>query len=107
MLMVDTSLLDFHDQLDGESYINRQEAILVVDLVSALLEFGLSKEQLGIISPYNGQNNKIEVLLEDAGYCDVEVSTVDRFQGRDKDCMIFSFVRSNQERYSIISVISN
>lgn len=105
--MVDTSSLDFHDQLDGESYLNIQEAVLVVDLVSAFLELGLAKEQLGIISPYNGQNNKIEALLEVAGCCDVEVSTVDRFQGRDKDCMIFSFVRSNQERYSIISVMSD
>ena len=27
----------------------------------------------------------------------VEVSTVDKYQGRDKDCIIMSFARSNQE----------
>jgi hypothetical protein len=33
------------------------------------------------------------------GCADVEVSTVDRYQGRDKQCILMSFVRSNTDRW--------
>eukprot|EP00210_Caulerpa_lentillifera_P001306 g1257.t1 len=98
VMMLDTTSLQFHDHIEGETYVNADEAAIVVDLVSALIDFGLEHKQLGIISPYNGQINKIRTLLVEHSHHDLEVSTVDRFQGRDKDCIIFSFVRSNQKK---------
>ena len=34
---------------------------------------------------------------------EVEVNTVDRYQGRDKDCVIISFVKSNPKNHVSIS----
>ena len=48
-----------------------------------------------MISPYLAQTLELNVILNG---CDVEVSTVDKYQGRDKDCIVVSLVRSNTER---------
>jgi ATP-dependent RNA/DNA helicase IGHMBP2 len=53
---------------------------------------GILPEQIGIITPYNAQVNLIKQLLEGET---VEISTVDGFQGREKECIIISMVRSN------------
>ena len=65
------------------------------------------KGLIGIISPYKSQvrqiKEKVYKLLKH--YCDVynpqeyvEINTVDAFQGREKDIIIFSCVRSSKER---------
>jgi DNA replication ATP-dependent helicase Dna2 len=72
---------------------------------------GIDMKNLGIISPYRSQVDVIKQSLftgevhianndddnnnDDDAKCDV--STVDKFQGRDMDIVIFSFVRSNPE----------
>ena len=45
-----------------------------------------------VISPYRPQLKLIQASP------DVEVSTVDQFQGRDKSCVILSMVRSNHSQ---------
>ena len=65
-------------------------------------------QNLGIISPYRSQVDVIKQSLftnndDDNDFNDddndqkCDVSTVDKFQGRDMDIVIFSFVRSNPE----------
>ncbi|KAI9307426.1 AAA domain-containing protein, partial [Cunninghamella echinulata] len=60
----------------------------------ALLACGLKEEQLAIISVYRTQLRLISQHFagERPG---IEISTIDKYQGRDKDCILISFVRSN------------
>ena len=55
------------------------------------MQCGTSGETIGIIAPYRAQ----VALLRKTVTCDiVEVNTVDQYQGRDKDVIIFSCTKS-------------
>ncbi|OEH76232.1 regulator of nonsense transcripts related protein [Cyclospora cayetanensis] len=57
-----------------------------------------SPEQIGVITPYLGQRNFLRTLLQrNPMPAEVEISSVDAFQGREKDIIIFSCVRSNTQ----------
>ncbi len=73
------------------SPFNKQEADVCVRLVARLIQdYGLDTDQLGIITPYRGQRNVIRDALETEYAVDVE--TVDGFQGRERDVIIYSVV---------------
>lgn len=73
------------------SPFNEQEAHVCVQLVARLIQdYGLSTDQVGIITPYRGQRNVIRDELEKEYAVDVE--TVDGFQGRERDVIIYSVV---------------
>jgi len=57
--------------------------------------FALNKD-VGIITFYSGQFEKINQELRDAKLCDIAAQTVDGFQGEEKEIIIISFVRSNK-----------
>ncbi len=57
---------------------------------------GLDKRDIGIITPYAAQVKLIKQLLLEKEL-KVEVNSVDGFQGREKEAIIVSFVRSNDE----------
>ena len=78
----------------SKSRENPDEAALVVDLADALLEGGLYERELAVISPYWDQVDRIRNEL---GREEVEVKTVDGFQGREKEVVLISLVRSNHE----------
>jgi DNA replication ATP-dependent helicase Dna2 len=85
------------DRRDGGSIVNTTEAQLVRLVVDSLLDCGLDASSIGVISPFRAQ---LRLLNEKHGFGTksenkVEISTIDRFQGRDKDVVIISFVRSN------------
>lgn len=75
---------------------NRVEATLTEQIVCGLLSCGAEQEQIGIITPYRSQLATLENAL--SPYPGVERATIDRYQGRDKDCIIMSMVRSNANR---------
>lgn len=64
--------------------------------MEALCYCGVEAEQIGIISPYKAQLKVIRHLLRHYGPA-LEIHTVDRFQGRDKQCILLSLVRSNRQ----------
>jgi len=83
---------DEEQEPDGSSRLNPQEGAVAVKYANRLLEMGLAPEDLGVISPYGAQ---VRWLREEIGRDDVEVDTVDGFQGREKQAIILSLVRSN------------
>lgn len=87
----------------GTSYLNRAEAMNVERLVTQLIKAGLQGSQIGVITPYEGQRAHIQSVLQRHTtlhtnmYKDVEIASVDAFQGREKDFIILSCVRSNAQ----------
>lgn len=79
----------------GTSFHNRIEALCVRNLIAALIGGGLGSDQVCVIAPFRGQCRLLGQFLS-AYLPAMEISTVDRYQGRDKDCVILSFVRSNE-----------
>ena len=80
----------------GTSYINREEADFIDTIVKTLLKCTVKPEQIGIITPYEGQRCYIvSRMLKNCASTEIEVSSVDSFQGREKDYIIMSCVRSN------------
>ena len=57
-------------------------------------QIGKKAEDIGIISPYRSQVKFLQQRVLRDGLPTVEVNTVDQYQGRDKDVIIISFVRS-------------
>jgi len=85
---------DESTQPDGESRLNEQEAALVVRKAKALLAAGLQPQQIAIIAPYAAQVRLLRDLLDEPG---LEIDSVDGFQGREKEAVIVTLVRSNPE----------
>lgn len=61
-----------------------------------LLEVGLASKDIAIISPYNAQVNLLKRALAKQ-YPDLEIGSVDGFQGREKEAILISLVRSNSQ----------
>ncbi|MHC1635688.1 MAG: IGHMBP2 family helicase [Candidatus Methanospirareceae archaeon] len=73
---------------------NEGEASLVCKIVEILLEAGVRPEEIGVISPYDDQVSLLRRMLPMES---LEIKSVDGFQGREKEIIIVSFVRSNEE----------
>jgi predicted DNA helicase len=78
---------------DSPSRENPEEADLVARLAESCRWAGVPDRDIGVISPYADQVDLVDRKLEDAE--DLEVRTVDGFQGREKEVVVISLVRSN------------
>src|SRR5437762_7185391 len=79
---------------DSDSKLNPGEADLVAAEVRKLLAV-LPPRDIAVISPYDAQVQKLRQLLQ--GVDDLEIDTVDGFQGREKEAVVVSLVRSNPD----------
>ncbi len=86
-----------HDESQGNdegSKSNAGEAELVVRIVLALREANVPANAIAVITPYNAQVQLLRTRL--GGEVDLEIGTVDGLQGREKEAVIVSLVRSNE-----------
>lgn len=93
---IDTAGAGYDEELepDGESRRNLQEATLVARKVRALLDAGVAAQDVAVVAPYAAQVRRLRELLPIAG---LEIDSVDGFQGREKEAVVVSLVRSNTE----------
>ena len=94
LLFINTSNVDNNREAhlkDSKSIMNQLESEIAVRIAKDYLDAGISEEDIGIISPYADQ---VKVIQEKTP---VEVKTVDGFQGREKEIIIISTVRSNDD----------
>ncbi|XP_069599931.1 5'-3' DNA helicase ZGRF1 [Ranitomeya imitator] len=84
------------------SFYNVEEANFTVKLIQSLIASGIHGSMIGVITLYKSQMNKICCMLSSAAVFDpsdmkaVQVSTVDAFQGAEKEIIILSCVRTKQ-----------
>ncbi|XP_021014537.1 protein ZGRF1 [Mus caroli] len=90
------------EQVEREnSFVNVAEATFTLKLIQSLMASGIESCMIGVITLYKSQMYKICSLLSavDVGHPDVkavQVSTVDAFQGAEKEITILSCVRTRQ-----------
>ncbi|KAM3134145.1 hypothetical protein pb186bvf_013766 [Paramecium bursaria] len=102
LVYIDTAGTDMYEEEQEEfeisidlqkSKFNEGEVGLVQVIAEELINLGVQKDDIGVIAPYSAQVSKLREKLPD-----IEVSTVDGFQGREKECIIISMVRSNNKK---------
>ncbi|OBA21214.1 DNA helicase [Metschnikowia bicuspidata var. bicuspidata NRRL YB-4993] len=102
----DTQGGDFPEQMEEDnaflsqnasngSKFNDMEVLVVRNHINQLITAGVCPSDIGIISPYSAQVAAMKKLLIQEDLDEIEVSTIDGFQGREKEAIIVSLVRSN------------
>ncbi|KAI8445266.1 AAA domain-containing protein, partial [Phakopsora pachyrhizi] len=88
----------------GASFLNQTKASNVEKIVTQFFKAGVLPSQIGIVTPYGGQQSYVVNFMQASGslkkdlYKDFEVASVDAFQGREKDYIILTCVRSNDHQ---------
>ncbi len=94
VMFIDTSKAGYYEDELGSSCSNTKEAEYVAYIVSLFVKHGINKKDIGVITPYVKQKNLIEEFLTSIKTEDIEVNTIHKFQGREKDIIIVSFAKS-------------
>ena len=100
LVLLNTSGLEFFETKDPEtlSSYNVGETDLCKRMVDYLKDkLKVENKDIGIITPYSAQVANLSNKITQDDYRGLEISTVDGFQGREKEIIILSLVRSNQK----------
>ncbi|KFM22807.1 DNA-binding protein SMUBP-2 [Auxenochlorella protothecoides] len=97
LLFIDTAGCDCPEAVEreGGSTYNPREAAAAMAHVARLLAAGVRPEDVGVITPYAAQVARLRELRPPELAARLEISTVDGFQGREKEAVVISCVRSS------------
>ncbi|KII91711.1 hypothetical protein PLICRDRAFT_173519 [Plicaturopsis crispa FD-325 SS-3] len=102
VVFFDTAGCEYYERLEGDgdegSRCNENEATVVKNWVEKMVGAGVSPAQIAIITPYQAQVTLLSSLLRPLYGPTIEIGTVDGMQGREKDAVVISLVRSNESR---------
>ncbi|CAB1426957.1 unnamed protein product [Pleuronectes platessa] len=98
LLLIDTSGCGLSEmEVPDEQSKGNQGEVDIVDLhIKALTEAGVKARDIAVIAPYNLQVDLLRQKLS-TKHPELEIKSVDGFQGREKEAVVLSLVRSNRK----------
>lgn len=81
---------------DSSSWFNVKEVLRCTMYLKKLYQVGLTPDDVGIITPYRKQMEKIRDFIRDSGMLPCKVATVEEFQGGERKAIIVSLVRTSK-----------
>lgn len=110
IVWINTEDLDCNEEFVGESFgrINKPEATLCIEELKKYIN-KIGKERLleeridfGLISPYKAQVQYLRQLIKKDAFFKpfrhlITINTVDGFQGQERDVILISLVRANED----------
>ena len=110
IVWINTENMDCNEEFVGESFgrINKAEAMLCIEELKKYIN-KIGKERLlderidfGVISPYKAQVQYLRQLVKKDAFFKpfrslMTINTVDGFQGQERDVILISFVRANED----------
>ena len=110
IVWVNTEGMDANEEFVGESFgrINKEEAHLCIEELKKYIE-KIGKERMleeridfGLISPYKAQVQYLRQLIKRDAFFKpfrpfITINTVDGFQGQERDVILISLVRANED----------
>uniref|UniRef100_A0A673N0P1 DNA-binding protein SMUBP-2 n=1 Tax=Sinocyclocheilus rhinocerous TaxID=307959 RepID=A0A673N0P1_9TELE len=98
LLLIDTAGcgLNEMEDTDEQSKGNQGEVDILALHIKALTDAGVQVKDIAIIAPYNLQVDLLRQKLSHK-YAELEIKSVDGFQGREKEAVVLSLVRSNRK----------
>uniref|UniRef100_A0A669EEI3 DNA-binding protein SMUBP-2 n=1 Tax=Oreochromis niloticus TaxID=8128 RepID=A0A669EEI3_ORENI len=98
LLLIDTAGCGLSEMevADEQSKGNTGEVDIVDLHIKALTEAGVKAKDIAVIAPYNLQVDLLRQKLS-AKHPELEIKSVDGFQGREKEAVVLSLVRSNRK----------
>lgn len=88
--------MNAYERKVGENISNIVEVELIRQMVEAMCASGVDESEIGVMTLYRSQLKLLAHCFKHRPK--LEILTADRFQGRDKECIFISFVRSNKEK---------
>ncbi|KAF7329748.1 AAA domain-containing protein [Mycena kentingensis (nom. inval.)] len=102
VVFFDTAGCEYFERVEGGgdegSRCNENEAVVVKNWVDKLVGAGVLPGQIAVISPYQAQVTLLTSLIRPQYGAELEIGTVDGMQGREKEAVVISLVRSNETR---------
>jgi len=97
--VIDTAGRGFEEETPeaSESKANEGEASLAAAEVERIVATGVAPADIAVIAPYDAQVQRLRQVLASRLDQGVEIDTVDGFQGREKEAVVVTLVRSNEE----------
>ncbi|ADQ15293.1 IGHMBP2 family helicase [Halanaerobium hydrogeniformans] len=96
MVFLDTKEMEASERSlkASNSYDNPVESEIVLDILDRAAMLSMDENNIAVITPYKDQ---VDLLNQHNNLTEIEIDTVDAFQGREKEMVVFSAVRSNDD----------